>query len=77
MHPAYYALNRDLGSGIKNREILKQGKRMQFSETPQLQPITPAFHLQILANEQISQLKSATLEILAGYRRLLPIGKSA
>ena len=35
------------------------------SETPQLQPIVPAYHLRILSDEQLAQLKSATLEILA------------
>jgi trimethylamine--corrinoid protein Co-methyltransferase len=36
-----------------------------YSETPLLQPIRPAYHLQILSDEQLRQLKSATLEILA------------
>jgi trimethylamine--corrinoid protein Co-methyltransferase len=34
------------------------------SETPQLQPIVPSYHLRILTDEQLEQLKSATLEIL-------------
>jgi trimethylamine--corrinoid protein Co-methyltransferase len=34
------------------------------SETPQLQPIRPAYHLRLLSDEQLSQIKSATLEIL-------------
>jgi trimethylamine--corrinoid protein Co-methyltransferase len=34
------------------------------SETPPLQPITPAYHLRILTDEQLGQMKSATLEIL-------------
>ena len=34
------------------------------SETPQLQPIAPTYHLRILSDEQLDQLKSATLEIL-------------
>ncbi len=34
------------------------------SETPKLQPIRPAFHLRILSDEQLEQLRSATLEIL-------------
>ena len=34
------------------------------SETPELQPIVPAYHLRILGDEQLEQLKSATLEIL-------------
>jgi trimethylamine--corrinoid protein Co-methyltransferase len=34
------------------------------SETPLLEPILPAYHLQILSDEQLAQLKSATLEIL-------------
>ena len=34
------------------------------NETPELQPIVPAYRLRILSDEQLSQLKSATLEIL-------------
>jgi trimethylamine--corrinoid protein Co-methyltransferase len=34
------------------------------SETPQLQPIAPAYHLRILSDEQLAQFRSATLEIL-------------
>jgi trimethylamine--corrinoid protein Co-methyltransferase len=34
------------------------------SETPKLQPVRPAFHLRILSDEQLQQLRSATLEIL-------------
>jgi trimethylamine:corrinoid methyltransferase-like protein len=34
------------------------------SETPKLQPISPAFHLRILSDEQLEQLRSATFEIL-------------
>jgi trimethylamine--corrinoid protein Co-methyltransferase len=34
------------------------------SETPKLEPIVPAYHLRILSDEQLEQLKSATLEIL-------------
>jgi len=34
------------------------------SETPQLQPIVPSYHLRILSDEQLDQFKSATLEIL-------------
>jgi trimethylamine--corrinoid protein Co-methyltransferase len=37
---------------------------MTSSETPPLQPIRPAYHLQILSVQQLNQLKSATLEIL-------------
>jgi trimethylamine--corrinoid protein Co-methyltransferase len=37
---------------------------MPASETPPLQPITPAYHVRILSDEQLQQLKSATLEIL-------------
>jgi trimethylamine--corrinoid protein Co-methyltransferase len=37
---------------------------MITSETPQLQPITPAYHLHILSDGQLGQFKSATLEIL-------------
>ena len=34
------------------------------SETPELQPIVPSYHVRILSDEQLGQLKSATLEIL-------------
>jgi trimethylamine--corrinoid protein Co-methyltransferase len=34
------------------------------SETPAILPITPAYHVRILEDEQLGQLKSATLEIL-------------
>ncbi len=34
------------------------------SETPPLQPIVPAYHVRILADEQLDRLQSATLEIL-------------
>jgi trimethylamine--corrinoid protein Co-methyltransferase len=37
---------------------------MTYSETPQLQPIVPAYHTRILSDEQLSLLKSATLELL-------------
>jgi len=37
---------------------------MPVSETPPLQPITPAYHVRILSDEQLHRLKSATLEIL-------------
>jgi hypothetical protein len=37
---------------------------MKYSETPQLQPIVPAYHVRILDDEQLEQFKSATLEIL-------------
>ncbi len=33
-------------------------------ETPQLQPIVPGYHLRILSDEQLGQLKAATLVIL-------------
>ena len=35
-----------------------------YSETPQLQPIVPSYRIRILSDEQLDQLKSATLEIL-------------
>jgi len=35
-----------------------------YSQTPALQPIVPSYHLRILSDEQLGQLKSATLEIL-------------
>lgn len=34
------------------------------SNTPQLEPIVPAYRLRILSDEQLGQLKSATLELL-------------
>jgi trimethylamine--corrinoid protein Co-methyltransferase len=34
------------------------------SETPQLQPIVPAYHVRILSDEQLADMKSATLELL-------------
>jgi trimethylamine--corrinoid protein Co-methyltransferase len=34
------------------------------SETPALQPITPAYHVRILEDEQLDQLQAGTLEIL-------------
>jgi trimethylamine---corrinoid protein Co-methyltransferase len=37
---------------------------MNTNETPPLQPITPAYHLQILSGEQLGKLKAGTLEIL-------------
>ena len=35
-----------------------------YSQTPALQPIVPSYHLRILSDEQLEQLKSATLRIL-------------
>jgi len=35
-----------------------------YSETPRLQPIVPAYHLQVLSDQQLEQFQSATLEIL-------------
>ncbi len=37
---------------------------MPNSLTPSLQPITPAYHLRILDDKQLEQMKSATIEIL-------------
>jgi trimethylamine--corrinoid protein Co-methyltransferase len=37
---------------------------MAYSETPYLQPIAPSYRLRILSDQQLRQLKSATLEIL-------------
>jgi trimethylamine:corrinoid methyltransferase-like protein len=34
------------------------------SQKPQLQPITPAYRLRILSDEQLAQFKAGTLEIL-------------
>jgi len=46
--------------------LVSDKEMMMHSETPQLQPIVPAYHLRILSDEQLEQLKSATLEILEG-----------
>jgi trimethylamine--corrinoid protein Co-methyltransferase len=35
-----------------------------FTETPPLQPIVPAYHLEMLSQTQLDQLQAATLEIL-------------
>ncbi len=35
------------------------------TETPKLQPITPGYRLRILSDEQLENLRSGTLEILA------------
>jgi trimethylamine--corrinoid protein Co-methyltransferase len=35
-----------------------------YNKTPELEPIVPSYHLRILSNEQLDQLRSATLEIL-------------
>jgi trimethylamine--corrinoid protein Co-methyltransferase len=35
-----------------------------YSQTPELEPIVPSYHLRILSDEQLDQLRSATLEIL-------------
>jgi trimethylamine--corrinoid protein Co-methyltransferase len=37
---------------------------MMSSDTPQLQPIVPSYHVSILSDEQLERLRSATLEIL-------------
>ena len=36
---------------------------MEYTATPELQPIVPAFRVRILDEEQLNQLRSATLEI--------------
>lgn len=35
-----------------------------FNKTPELQPIVPGYHIRILSDEQLDDLKTATLEIL-------------
>lgn len=35
-----------------------------YSETPQLQPIVPGYHLRLLTGQQLAQFRSAALEIL-------------
>jgi trimethylamine--corrinoid protein Co-methyltransferase len=37
---------------------------MTHNETPQLQPIVPAYHLRILSDEQLADFRAATLELL-------------
>jgi len=37
---------------------------MEYTATPELQPIVPTFRLRILEDEQLEQLRSATLQIL-------------
>jgi trimethylamine--corrinoid protein Co-methyltransferase len=37
---------------------------MDFSPTPELQPISPSYHLRILTDEQLEHFQAATLEIL-------------
>jgi len=37
---------------------------MNYTATPSLQPIVPAYHLRILGDEQLQRLRSAVLEIL-------------
>lgn len=38
---------------------------MSHSDTPRLEPIRPSYHVNILSDEQLERLKSATLDILA------------
>jgi trimethylamine--corrinoid protein Co-methyltransferase len=49
---------------------------MPPSETPPLQPITPAYHLRILSDSQFGQLKAATLQILQEVGVHCPSGKA-
>ena len=35
-----------------------------FSKTPPIEPITPAYHLRILSDEQLEKFKSSTFQIL-------------
>jgi trimethylamine--corrinoid protein Co-methyltransferase len=37
---------------------------MLYSETPQLRPITPSYHIRLLDDQKLEQLRSATLTIL-------------
>jgi len=46
------------------------------SETPLLEPIVPAYHVRILSDEQLAQLKSATLEVLETVGIHCPSGKA-
>jgi trimethylamine--corrinoid protein Co-methyltransferase len=43
-----------------------------LSETPQLNPIVPKYRLQILSDEQLNQIQTATLEILEGVGIFCP-----
>jgi trimethylamine--corrinoid protein Co-methyltransferase len=47
-----------------------------YSETPQLQPIVPAYHLRILSDGQLDQLQAATLEILEEVGVHCPSGRA-
>jgi trimethylamine--corrinoid protein Co-methyltransferase len=47
-----------------------------YSKTPALQPIVPRYHLRILSDEQLGQLKSATLGILEKTGIHCPSGKA-
>ena len=49
---------------------------MTYSETPQLEPIVPSYHLRILGDEQLEQLKSATLQILERTGIHCPSGRA-
>ena len=42
---------------------------MSYSETPELQPIVPGYHLSIFSEGQLEELKSATVEVLKLLRR--------
>lgn len=37
---------------------------MSYDETPELKPVVPSYHVEILSDEQLERLKGATLEIL-------------
>ena len=47
-----------------------------FSETPQLNPIVPKYRLQILSDEQLNQIQTATLEILEDVGIFCPSKKA-
>jgi trimethylamine--corrinoid protein Co-methyltransferase len=49
---------------------------MEFSETPPLQPIKPAYHIRVLSDEQVLQIKTATLELLEETGVMCPSNKA-
>jgi len=46
------------------------------SETPQLQPIVPAYHVRILSDAQLADMQSATLELLEEVGIHVPSGRA-
>jgi trimethylamine--corrinoid protein Co-methyltransferase len=44
--------------------MLNEEDETMYTETSQLEPIVPTYHVRILSDEQLAQLKAATLQIL-------------